>query len=104
MEAKYLVLNDCGDGEALKDVSEEFPDEVSVIFFEAFVIEAVEFVDLSVLVVAAENSDPALVLDLEEQDVEEGLDTVEAAINVIPHEEVVGALGRTESTGSLPQI
>lgn len=44
--------------------------------------------------VAAEDGYPAFVLDLEEQDVEEGLDTVKAPINVIAHEEIVGALGR----------
>jgi hypothetical protein len=33
MEAKDLVVNNCGDGKALKDLSEKFPDEVSVIFF-----------------------------------------------------------------------
>jgi hypothetical protein len=31
-------------------------------------------------------------LDLEDQHVEEGLDTVEAAVDIITHEEVVGVL------------
>lgn len=33
MEAKDLVVDNCGDGKALKNLSEEFPDEISVIFF-----------------------------------------------------------------------
>lgn len=51
-----------------------------------------------------EDGDPASVFDLEQQDVEEGLYAVEAAIYVISHEEVIGVLGKEGSTGNFPQI
>lgn len=104
MQTEDLVLYLCGDGEALEEISEHLPNEIGSVLLEALIIEAIQFVDLSVLVVAPEDGDPAPVLDFEEEDVEEGLHAVEAAIDVISHEEVVGVLGKEGSTGSFPQI
>lgn len=104
MQAEDLVLNLCGDGETLEEIREHLPDEISSVLLEALIIEAVQFIDLSVLVVAPEDGDPAPVFDLEQEDVEEGLHAVEAAIDVIPHEEVVGILRKRGSTGNFPQI
>lgn len=54
--------------------------------------------------VASEEGDSVFVLDFEEEDVEEGLDAVKSAVDVVAHEEIVGALDRKRSTGSFPQI
>jgi len=104
MQAENLVLDFSCDWQALEKFSKEFPDEVSSVFFEALVIEAIEFVDLPVLMVASEYRDPVLVLNFEQDNVEKRLHAVEPTINVVSHEEVVGGLNRCISTGSLPQI
>lgn len=104
MKAEDLVVDFCSYGEALEDFSEQFPNQVCVVFPEALVIEAIEFIDFSVLVVASEDGYPVPVLDFEEEDVEEGLYAVEATVDVISHEQIVGILSVRGSTGSFPQI
>lgn len=54
--------------------------------------------------VTPEEGDSVSVFDLEEEDVEEGLNAIEAAVDVVTHEEVVGVLAKMRGTGSLPQI
>lgn len=99
-----MIIDFCGNGEALKDLSEEFPDKISVVLLEAFVIESIEFVDLSVLMVAPQNCDSTFILDFQQQDVKEGLHAVEASVDVVPHEKIVCALSQIKCTGSFPQI
>jgi hypothetical protein len=89
VQAKDLIFDFRCNWQALEDISEHLPDEVGAVFPEALVIEAVELVDLAVLVVASEDSDAGAVLDLEEEDVEEGLHAIEPAVHVVPHEQVV---------------
>ena len=76
----------------MEDLSEHLPDRIGIVFFMAFVIKTVQFVDLAVLVVPSEDGDSAFVFDFEKQDVEEGLNRVETSVDVIAHEEVVGGL------------
>lgn len=104
MQTEDLILNLSGNGEALEEISKHLPNEVRSIFLEALIIEAIQLIDLSVLMIPPEDGDPASVFDLEQQDVEEGLYAVETAIYVISHEEVVGVLGKEGSTGNFPQI
>lgn len=104
MQTEDLILNLGSNWQTLEEISKHLPNEVRPILLEALIIEAIQFIDLSVLVVPPEDGDPASVFDLEQQDVEEGLYAVEAAVYVISHEEVIGVLGKWGSTGSFPQI
>lgn len=104
MQTEDLILNLSSNWQTLEEISKHLPNEVRSILLEALIIEAIQFIDLSVLVVPPEDGDPASVFDLEQQDVEEGLYAVEAAVYVISHEEVIGVLGKWGSTGSFPQI
>lgn len=92
MEAEDRAIDNGGQGQALEDLGEHLPDRIGVVFFMAFVVETVQFVDLAVLVIASEDGDSAFVLDFEEEDVEEGLYGVEAPVDVVPHEEIVCGL------------
>ena len=89
VEAEDRAIDDCGQRQALEDLCEHLPDRIGVVFFMAFIVEAVQFVYFPVLVVASEDGDSAFVFDFEEQDVEEGFDRVEAPIDVVTHEEIV---------------
>jgi hypothetical protein len=104
VQAEDGAVDDSCDGEALEDLGEPFPDRVVAVFSQALVIETIQFIDLPVFVVSSEDGDSASVLDFEEENVEQGLDRVEAAIHIVAHEEVVGGLHKKKSTGSLPQI
>ena len=104
MQTKYLVFDFSRYGQTLEQLRKQFPDEVGRVLSETFVIETVEFVDLSVFVVASKDGNSVFVFDFEQQDVEEGFHRVESAVDVITHEEVVGGLGKWGGTGSLPQI
>lgn len=104
MQTEDLILNLRGNGQTLEQISKHLPNEVRSVFLEALIIEAVKFINLSVLVISPEDGDSASVFDLEQKDVEEGFNAVEAAIDVIPHEEIVGVLSKKEGTGNFPQI
>ena len=104
MKTEDLVFNLCCNRQALKEVGEHFPNEVGSVFSEALIIESVEFVDLSIFMVASEDGDSGFVLDFEQKYVEEGLDAVESSVNIVSHEEIVGGLDEKIVTGSLPQI
>ena len=90
MEAEDLVFDFCCDWQALEDVSEHFPDEIRPIFLETLIVEAVEFVDFPVFMVSTKDSDTTAMLDLEKEDVKEGFNTIEAAVDIVAHEKVVG--------------
>jgi hypothetical protein len=104
VQAEKLIFDFRCDWKTLKEVCEHFPNEVVPVFLEAFIIEPVKFVDLTVLVVASEEGDAGGVLDFEQEDVEPGLYAVETAVHIVAHEEVVCVLSKGGGTGSLPQI
>lgn len=62
MQTKDLVFDFSCNRQTLEELGEQFPNEISSIFFETLIIEAIKFVDLPVLVVASEDSYSALVL------------------------------------------
>jgi len=69
MHAENFVVNQRGDGHAVENVLEFLPDTNAVAAF-ALVIEAVDSVNLAALVVASEQKEVLLELDLvrEQQD------------------------------------
>lgn len=66
VEAEDLIFYFCCHWQALEDIGEHFPDEISAVFFEALIVEAVELVDFPIFVVSAEDGDAAAMLDFEE--------------------------------------
>ena len=72
VETEDGAVDNSREREALEDLCEPFPDGVAVVLLVALVVEAVEFIDFFVLVVAPEDGYPVLMLDFEEKNVEEG--------------------------------
>jgi hypothetical protein len=63
VHSEDLLVDDSGDGKAVKAVGEGFP-ELDVVATLAFVVEAVDPVDRGTFVVTAENEEVLRVLDL----------------------------------------
>jgi len=63
MHAKNLLINQCGHGQGIENVTENFPksDGVSAL---ALIIEAVDTIDLGALVIASQQEKVLWVLDL----------------------------------------
>jgi hypothetical protein len=53
MQAKNLIFYLSCNRQALEEVSKHFPYEISAIFFETLIIEAIELVNLAILVIAS---------------------------------------------------
>ena len=87
-----LLINDGGDGQAVEAVGESLP-KLDVVASLALVVETVDAVDGSALVVTAENEEVLRVLDLVCQQKADGLERLLATVDVVTEEEVVG-LGR----------
>ena len=87
-----LLINDGGDGQAVEAVGESLP-KLDVVASLALVVETVDAVDGSTLVVTAENEEVLGVLDLVRQQKADGLERLLATVDVVTEEEVVG-LGR----------
>lgn len=65
MQAEDLVFDFSRYGQTLEQLRKQFPDEVGRVLSETFVIETIEFVDLSVFVVASQYGNPVFVFDFE---------------------------------------
>lgn len=89
MEAEDLVLNNSGEWQVIKELSEVFPDGWTAIFPEALIVEAINLGNLSGLVVSSQDSDSVSIPDLQGNKECHSLDTVIASINVISHEEII---------------
>ena len=92
MHGEDLLINDGGDGQAVEAVGESLP-KLDVVASLALVVETVDAVDGSALVVTAENEEVLRVLDLVCQQKADGLERLLATVDVVTEEEVVG-LGR----------
>lgn len=86
------TIDDGADGQVVEDLSAILPGIGVAILSVDLIVEAVDGGDLAGLVVAAEESDAFGVLDLEAEEVLEGLDGVVAAINKISDEDVASFL------------
>ena len=83
METEDLIVDERGEREKVEEIGKELPHIGIPIFAETLIVEAVDLRDLTRLVVAAEDGDPAWVADLERDQESNGLDGVIAAIDVI---------------------
>jgi hypothetical protein len=84
-----LLVDDSGDGKAVEAVGESLP-ELDVVTTLALIVEAVNTVDRSALVVATEDEEVLRVLDLVSQQEADGLERLLATVDVVTKEEVVG--------------
>ena len=86
----HLSVDDGREAEIVEDLGAVPPDGDGAELAEALVVEAVDLRDLARLVVAADERDAVGVADLERQQEQEGLHAVEAPVDEVAHEEVVG--------------
>jgi hypothetical protein len=88
VHAQNFLVDDCAHGQTVKDVWEYFPEFDRVSSF-TFIVKAINTVDLSTLVVAAEEEKVFRELDLITEEQSYSFDWLLAAVNVIAEEEVV---------------
>ena len=89
MHADDLVIDQRGDWHAVEAILELFPDADGVAAL-ALVVETIDTIDLTALVVASQQEEVLLELDLVGQEQNDRLERVLAAIDVVAQEEVVG--------------
>jgi hypothetical protein len=87
-----LLVNDGSNGKAVEAVRKCLP-KLDVVSTLALVVEAVDTVDGSTLVVSAENEEVFRVLDLVGEEEADGLERLLASVDVVAEEEVVGLGG-----------
>lgn len=83
-----LLIDDSGDGQAVEAVGECLP-QLDVVSALALVVETVDTIDGSTLVVAAEDKEVLGVLDLVCEEQANGLERLLATVDVVTKEEVV---------------
>lgn len=96
MQAEYLSVNECGEGQIVEQISKVFPHVRISIFAQTLVVESVDLRDLTGLVVAAQDGDSFSVADLQSDQQRHCLHRVVAAIDVVAHEQVV-CVGRSSA-------
>lgn len=88
MHAEDFVVDQSGDRHAVEYILELLPHADGVATL-AFVVKAIYTVDLSTLVVTAQEEKVLLELDLVGEEKDDGLQRVLASVNVISQEQVV---------------
>lgn len=94
VHAQNFLIDDRTNGQAIEYVWEYFPEFNGVATF-AFVIEAVNTIDLSAFMIAAEQEEIFWVFDFVTQQQSDRLDRLLAPVNVVSQEEVVRLWGKT---------
>lgn len=64
MQAEYLSVNECGEGQIVEQISKVFPHVGIPIFAQTLVVESVDLRDLTGFVVAAQDGDSFSVANL----------------------------------------
>ena len=95
MHAEDLLVDKSCNGQTIEDITENSPESDWVSTF-ALVIEAIDTVDLSTFVVAAQQEKVLRVLDFVAQEKANRFDWLLAAIDIVTKEQIVGL--RREST------
>ena len=90
VDAEDLVLDDGREREVVEDLGAIPPHVDRTVLAQALVVEAVDLRDLPALVVASDERDAVGVAHLEREQQQKRLDRVEAAVDEVTHEEVVG--------------
>ena len=85
MHTQDLIIDESGDGHAVKDVLELFPDADGVAAF-ALVVETVDSIDLAALVISSQQEEVLLELDFVGQEENDCLKRVLSSIDVVTKE------------------
>ena len=104
MYREQLVLHERRERQVVEEVGEDLPDVGVAVLAQALVVEAVDLRDLPALVVPSDERDPVRVAHLQREQQQEGLDGVEAAVDEVAHEEVVGVGYRPPHFEELLQV
>lgn len=91
MHTEDFSADHSGEREVVKYVGAVLPGVTITVFALALVVESVDLGDLATLVVSAEECHVLWVPRLEEHEERETLETVVATVNIVTHENVVGA-------------
>jgi len=83
VETEDLVLDECGQGKVVEEISEVFPDGSIAVFAEALVVETVDLGDLAGFVIAAEDGDAVRVPDFESDEESDCFNGEVPAVDVI---------------------
>lgn len=87
--ATYLLLNERGEREVVKEVRKVFPNVRVAVLAQALVVETVNLRDLPRFVVAARDRYPLAVAHLEREEQRHGLHGVVTAVHVVSHKQIV---------------
>ena len=93
MHADDLVVDQCGDWQAVETLCEHLP-KFDVVSPFALVVKSVDSVDGCTLVVASQEEEVLWILDLIGEEQTDGLDIVFAAIDIVAQKEVVRVRGK----------
>ena len=85
MHTQDLIIDESGDGHAVKDVLELFPDADGVAAF-ALVVETVDSIDLAAFVISSQQEEVLLELDFVGQEENDCLERVLSSIDVVAKE------------------
>lgn len=83
METEYLVVDESGEGQEVKEISEVFPDIRVTVFPQTLVVKTVHLGDLTRFVVAAEDGDALRITDLQSDEESHGLNGIVATVDII---------------------
>jgi hypothetical protein len=92
VHGENLLVDDSSDGKTVEAIGKGLP-ELNVIATLALVVEAIDTVDRSTLVVTSQNEEVLGVLDLVGEEQADGLKGLLTSVDIVTEEEVVG-LGR----------
>lgn len=90
MDAEDLIVDDAGEGQVIEHVGEVMPYCRVAVFARAFGVEAVGLGDAARFVVASDEVDALRVAEFEADEEGDCFDAEEAAVDVVPEEEIVG--------------
>jgi len=90
VHAEDLAVDDGRQTDVVEDFGAVLPDRDGAVLAQALVVEAVDLRDLARFVVAADERDAVRVADFEREEEKERFDAVEAAVDEVAQEEVVG--------------
>ena len=88
MHTEDFVIDQGSDGHTIENILELFPHADGVATL-AFIIEAIDAVDLATLVITAQQKEVLLKLDLVCEEEDDGLKRILATIDVVTHEQIV---------------
>lgn len=103
MHGEDLFVNDGSDGETVEAIRESLP-KLDVVSTLALIVETVNAVDGSTLVVSSEDEEVLGVFDLVRQKKANGFERLLASIYIVAEEEIVGLGGETAILEQTQQI